>query len=155
MKVKPTSTLFAVITASALFNPVFADVSVDGAWVRGTVAKQTATGAFMTLKTAKATQLISAASPIAEVVEVHEMVMDGNMMKMRAMPKLDIPANTPIELKPGSYHIMLMGLKKPLVDGEKVPLTLSFENTAKQKEILEVQAIVRPMTQMPMQHHNH
>ena len=154
MKLKLTSTLFAVLTAAVLPSHAFADVSVDGAWVRGTVSQQKATGAFMTLKSNKTTQLISAASPVAEVVEVHEMVMDGNMMKMRALPKLDIPANTPVELKPGSYHIMLMGLKKPLVDGEKVPLTLSFENAAKQKETLEVQAVVRPMTQMPMQH-NH
>jgi periplasmic copper chaperone A len=154
MNTKLISVLFATFATLTLASHAFADVSVDGAWVRGTVAKQTATGAFMTLKTAKATQLISAASPVAEVVEVHEMVMDGNMMKMRAMPKLDIPANTPVELKPGSYHIMLMGLKKPLVDGEKVPLTLNFENAAKQKEKLEIQAEVRPMTQMPMQH-NH
>lgn len=152
MHLKHISALFISISAFALTSHAFAEVSVDGAWVRGTVAKQTATGAFMTLKTAKATQLVSAASPVAEVVEVHEMVMDGNMMKMRAMPKLDIPANTPVELKPGSYHIMLMSLKKPLVDGEKVPLTLNFENAAKQKETLEVQAVVRPMTQMPMQH---
>ncbi len=147
-----TKLISALLAALALSSHAFADVSAEGAWVRGTVAKQTATGAFMTLKTAKATQLISAASPVAEVVEVHEMVMDGNMMKMRALAKLDIPANTPVELKPGSYHIMLMGLKKPLVDGEKVPLTLNFENAAKQKEKLELQAEVRPMTQMPMQH---
>ncbi|MEY4592469.1 MAG: hypothetical protein RIR18_1364 [Pseudomonadota bacterium] len=154
MNTKLISALFATFATLTLASQAFAEVSVDGAWVRGTVAKQTATGAFMTLKTAKATQLISAASPVAEVVEVHEMVMDGNMMKMRALPKLDIPANTPVELKPGSYHIMLMSLKKPLVDGEKVPLTLHFENAAKQKETLEVNAVVRPMTQMPMQH-NH
>ena len=147
-----TKLISALLAALALSSHAFADVIAEGAWVRGTVAKQTATGAFMTLKTAKATQLISAASPVAEVVEVHEMVMDGNMMKMRALAKLDIPANTPVELKPGSYHIMLMGLKKPLVDGEKVPLTLNFENAAKQKEKLELQAEVRPMTQMPMQH---
>ena len=147
-----TKLISALLAALALSSHAFADVSAEGIWVRGTVAKQTATGAFMTLKTAKATQLISAASPVAEVVEVHEMVMDGNMMKMRALAKLDIPANTPVELKPGSYHIMLMGLKKPLVDGEKVPLTLNFENAAKQKEKLELQAEVRPMTQMPMQH---
>ena len=144
------TTLLCTLLATSL--PAMAEVTAEGAWVRGTVAKQTATGAFMTLKSNKATQLVSASCPVAGVTEVHEMAMEGNVMKMRAMAALDVPANTPVELKPGSYHIMLMSLKRPLEAGEKVPVTLTFVDAAKKKETLEVQAEVRVMTAQPMQH---
>lgn len=148
------NTLLAALMLTAI--PALADVSASEPWIRGTVAKQTATGAFMTLKSTKATQLVSASSPVAAVTEVHEMAMEGNVMKMRPMSALDVPANTPVELKPGSYHIMLMSLKRPLEAGEKIPVTLTFQDAAKKKETLEVQAEVRVMTAPPMQHqHNH
>ena len=154
------TTLSTTIFASLLLSTAaFAEVTIDGAWVRGTVSQQKATGAFMTIKSSKATQLVSASSPSADVTEVHEMVMDGNVMKMRAMTSLNIPANSPVELKPGSYHIMLMNLKKPLAEGEKVAITLNFADADKQKQTLEIQAPVRPMTQMQMpanaSHPNH
>jgi periplasmic copper chaperone A len=128
-----------------------AEVRAEGAWVRGTVSQQKATGAFMTLQSSKATQLISASSPSADVVEVHEMIMEGNMMKMRALPALNIPANAPVQLKPGSYHIMLMNLKKPLKEGESVAISLNFIDADKLKHTVDVLAPVRAMT---MQHHD-
>lgn len=147
------ATLLASLFAVS-FN-VVAEVSVTNPWVRGTVAKQTSTGAFMTLKSDQATQLISASSPVAGLVEIHEMAMDGQTMKMRAIPAINLPANTAVELKPGSYHIMLMQLKQPLEASSKVPVTLNFVNAAKQKESVEIQAEVRAMNHQPEHAHKH
>ncbi len=93
--------------------PTFASaqVTVTDPWVRGTVAGQRATGAFMKLTPAADQKLVAAASPVAKIVEIHEMAMDGGVMKMRAIPKLDLPAGKATELKPGGYHVMLMALE--------------------------------------------
>ncbi len=88
--------------------PALAQVSVADPWVRGIVAGQRATGAFMTLTAQADTALVAAASPVAKIVEIHEMAMDGGMMKMRAVPKLDLKAGQAVVLKPGGYHVMLM-----------------------------------------------
>ena len=66
---------------------------------------------------------------MAGIVELHEMRMDGNVMKMRAVPGIDIPAGTKVELKPGGYHVMLIELKDPLAEGREFPLTLEFEKS--------------------------
>lgn len=105
-----------------------APVAVDGAWARASVQGQTASGAFMRLTAHEATRLVRAESPVAGVVEVHEMKMDGDVMKMRALPGLDLPAGKAVELKPGGYHVMLMDLKAPLAKGASVPLTLVFQD---------------------------
>lgn len=116
-----------------------AQVSVSDAWVRGTVAGQQATGAFMQLKSAADTALVSASSPVAGVVEIHEMKMDGGVMKMRALPALDLPAGQAVELKPGGYHIMLMDLKAPLAKGAQLPLTLVFKDAQGAERRLDLQ----------------
>ena len=105
-----------------------APVAVEGAWARASVQGQTASGAFMRLTAHEATRLVRAESPVAGVVEVHEMKMEGDVMKMRALPGLDLPAGQVVELKPGGYHVMLMDLKAPLVKGTSVPLTLVFRD---------------------------
>ena len=99
-------------------------VKVDEAWVRGTVAQQTATGAFMRLTASQNTRLVAVESPAAGVVEIHEMAMDNNVMKMRTVPGLDLSAGRTVELKPGGYHVMLMDLKQAVKAGDTVPLTL-------------------------------
>ena len=123
-----------------------AQVSVSDAWVRGTVAGQQATGAFMQLKSAADTALVSASSPVAGVVEIHEMKMDGGVMKMSAIKSLAVPAGKGVELKPGGYHVMLMALKQPLKEGETVPVTLNFEDKAGKKQSIEVKAAVKSLT---------
>ena len=121
------------------------EVKVEDAWVRGTVAQQKASGAFMRLTAPSALRLVSASSPLAAVVEIHEMAMDKDVMRMRAVPGLDLPAGKVIELKPGGYHVMLMDLKQPLKAGETVPLTLVFEDAAKTRSSQTVQAAVRAL----------
>ena len=100
----------------------------SGAWARASVQGQTASGAFMRLTAPDATRLVRIESNVAGVTEVHEMKMEGDVMKMRALPGLDLPAGQVVELKLGGYHVMLMDLKAPLVKGTSVPLTLVFRD---------------------------
>ena len=122
-----------------------AQTTVNDAWVRGTVAGQKATGLFGQIVSTSGGKLVSASSPLAGVVEVHEMVMDGNVMKMRALPSLDLPAGKTVELKPGGYHMMLLDLKRELKTGESVPVTLVIEGAAGKRETLEVKAPVKAL----------
>ena len=103
-------------------------VQVQGAWVRATVAGQKSTGAFMRITARSATRLVGVSSPVAGVAEVHEMKMNGDVMTMREVPSIDLPAGKAVEFKSGGYHIMLMDLKQPLPPGSTVPLTLRFRD---------------------------
>src|SRR2546427_251339 len=98
----------AIVAASLLAATAQAQVTVKDAWVRATVPQQKATGAFMQLKATKNSKLVSASSPLTPAVEVHEMAMQDNVMKMRQVPAVELPAGKTVELKPGGYHVMLM-----------------------------------------------
>ena len=137
-------------------------VAVTGAWARATVAGQTASAAYMELTASGNATLLEVGSPLAGIVEVHEMILDNGVMKMRAKPRLDLPAGKPVVLKPGSYHIMLMELKQPLRKGDILPLTLKFEGKDRKLSTLEVNAEVRelgdanaPAASAPMEHMHH
>jgi periplasmic copper chaperone A len=133
-----------VLTAALLTSiAAFAQVKVDDPWVRATVAPQKATGAFMQLTAAKPLKVVAASSPVAGVVEIHEMKMDDGVMKMRAIDALSLPAGQAVALKPGSYHVMLMGLKAQIKAGETVPLTLTVEGEDGKRTVLEVKAQAR------------
>jgi copper(I)-binding protein len=137
------------ITVAALIFaalPVMAQVTVKDPWVRATVSQQKATGAFMQITSAQDAQLVSASSPVAGVVEVHEMTMEKDVMKMRAMKSLDLPAGKSVELKPGGYHVMLMDLKQQMKEGDTVPVTLVFEGKDKKRSTIEVKAAVKALT---------
>lgn len=101
---------------------------VEGAWVRSSVAGQQGTGAFMNFTAGEPTQLVGVSTPVAGVAQVHEMTMEGQVMKMRAVGKLHLPPGRTVELKPGGYHIMLLDLKQVLKQGSTVPMTLSFRS---------------------------
>jgi len=107
-----------------------AQVEITDAWVRATVQGQKATGAFMNLTAKKATRLVGIKTDAAAVAEVHEMTMDKDVMRMRPIPVLDLPAGQTVALKPGGYHVMLMNLKEPLPVDSHVQLTLLFEDAA-------------------------
>lgn len=123
-----------------------AQVTVSGAWARGTVEGQKATGAFMQLRSADGAALVGVESPVAGVAEIHEMRMDGNTMRMRAIPKLELPPGQAVDLRPGGYHIMLMNLKAPLRKGESVPIRLRFQGKDGKPQEVEVKAEVRDLT---------
>ncbi len=124
-------------------------VKVEGAWVRGTVPQQQATGAFMRLTPEKAVRLVAASSPRAGVVQIHEMTMDKDVMKMRQIPGLDLPAGRITELKPGGYHVMLMSLKGQIKGGDAVPITLVFEDEAKRRFTQDIVAPAAALGAMP------
>lgn len=119
-------------------------VDVKDAWVRTSVQGQKATGAFMKITAKDGARLVSAATPVAGVAEVHEMKMDGDVMKMRAVSGgLELPAGKTVELKPGGYHVMLMDLKGALPKDSTVPLTLVFKDAKGAESKVELKLPVR------------
>jgi len=142
------------VAATAVGAAASAQTTIKDPWVRGTVAQQKASGAFMHITSAGGGKLVSASTPVAGLVEIHEMAMEGNVMKMRAVPGLDLPAGKTVELKPGGYHVMLMDLKQQLMAGETVPLTLVVEGKDGRRETIEIKAPVKPLagTMDPMKH---
>jgi periplasmic copper chaperone A len=147
------ATLLA-LTLGAAAAP--AQTTVKEAWVRGTVAQQKATGAFMQITSAQGGKLVSVQTPVAGIAEIHEMKMSGDVMKMNAVPSLDLPAGQAVELKPGGYHLMFMDLKRQIKAGDSVPLTLVIEGKDGKRETLEVKLPVKALgAAMPMAEHKH
>jgi periplasmic copper chaperone A len=103
-------------------------VDINDAWVRATVPGQMGTGAFMKITAREGMRLVGVSTPAAGVAEVHEMKMEGDIMKMRALPGLDLPAGKTVELKAGGNHVMMMDLKQALPKGSSVPMTLHFKD---------------------------
>ncbi len=125
MKLKALTLIAALACASVHAQTI----EIKDAWARSSVPGQKASGAFMKISARDGAKLVGASSPVAGVVQVHEMTMEGNVMKMRAVAGgLDIPAGQTVELKPGGYHVMLMDLKAPLVKDSSVALTLVFKD---------------------------
>ena len=119
------------------------NVDVKDAWVRTSVQGQKATGAFMQLTASQPTTLVGVASPVAGVAEVHEMKMDGDVMRMRALPNgLALPAGKTVALTPGGYHVMLMDLKATLPKDSTIPLTLTFKNAKGEQSQVELKVPV-------------
>ncbi|GAB2735186.1 copper chaperone PCu(A)C [Melaminivora jejuensis] len=147
------STLAAA--CSLLAGAACAQVSVHDAWVRATVPQQKATGAFMQLTSTQDVRLVQVQSPIAGVAEVHEMALEGDVMKMRALPALPLSAGQPMTLRPGGHHIMLLDLHQQVKPGDTVPLTLTFEAAGGQRHSLQVQATARALGASAPAGHGH
>ena len=108
-------------------NAHVGSVQIENAYTRSTVPGQMAAGGFMKIENkGAADQLISASSPVAGEVQLHEMAMEGNVMKMRQVKEVLVPAGGAVELKPGGMHLMFMNIKAPLAAGETVPVKLKF-----------------------------
>jgi hypothetical protein len=118
-------------------------IQIENAYTRATVPGQQVAGGFMKIenKGASVDQLVSASSPAAGEVQLHEMAMDGNVMKMRQVKDIAVPAGGAVELKPGGLHLMFMGIKAPLTAGETVPVKLKFAKAGE----LEVKMPVNAM----------
>ena len=126
-----TAVLVSALTAALAAGSALAQtasITVEGAWARASVQGQKGTGAFMRLTAKDGARLVRAESPAAGITEVHEMKMEGDIMKMRAVPALELPAGKAVELKPGGYHLMLQDLKAPLMKDSAVPITLVFQD---------------------------
>ena len=138
MKIAAFAAVAMLATAGA-----HAQVAVDKPWVRTTVAQQTTTAAYLTITSAKGGKLVSASSPVATSVDVHEMKMDGDLMKMRAVEAVPLPAGQPVEFKPNGLHVMLTGLKAPVKAGDVVPIRLVVEDAKGKRETVDVKATAR------------
>ena len=132
-----------------------AQVKVETPWVRGAVPGQLATGAFLDITSVRDATLVKVESPVAATVEVHSMEMKDNLMTMRAVPRLELPAGKQVRLAPGGFHIMLMDLKQPVKNGETVPLKLTIEYPDSKRETVEVNAQVRGLGTSPEAQHHH
>ena len=103
-------------------------------------------GAYLTIRNAgtEADRLLRVSSPAAATVELHSMTMDGNVMRMRAIAALDIPAGATVTLGSSAYHVMLIDLARPLAAGSTVPLTLTFEKSGTLDVVADVEAPAGP-----------
>jgi copper(I)-binding protein len=152
--------LFAALATVCALASARADLSVTAPWVRATVPAQTSTGAFMRLQSASGTRLVAVSSPVAASVQLHQMAMQGEMMQMREVDGIDLPAGQGVNLASGSYHVMLIGLKRQLKAGETVDMTLQLQAKGKKRESVTVTLPVKPLGfvaptvpgPMPMQH---
>lgn len=123
---------------------------------RPTAAPGQPGGAYVTLENAgkAADKLVAASSPIATSVQIHSMSMDGNIMRMREVTNIELPAGAKLAMKPGDgYHLMLLGLKQPLKAGDKFPLTLTFEKAGKVEVSVWVENNKPADTDAHMHHH--
>lgn len=136
--------LLAVASLS-VSSLALAQVTVSDPWIRATVPAQKTAGAFMQLKSSQPVRLVAVTSPVAGRVEIHQMAMQGQTMRMHAVDGLDVPANQPVNLASGGYHIMMFELKRQLKDGDQVPMTLRFVDAAHKQENVTVQVPVKPI----------
>jgi periplasmic copper chaperone A len=120
-------------------------VTATDAWVRATVPAQKSTGAFVTLRSTEEARVVAVATPAAASVEIHASEQHQGVMHMHAIDELPLPAGKAVELKPGGFHIMLLGLTRALAAGERVPLTFTIEDRKGRRTQVEVRAEVRPL----------
>lgn len=144
----------AVVVGISSMN-VSADVSIKAPWVRATAPAQKVAGGYLQLSSTTHAKLLKMTSPMASSVELHASSMEGGVMKMRHLEHLEIPAGKVIEFKPGGYHIMFIGLKKQLVEGDQVPLQLLFSDNLNQKHTLEISLPVRVNANESHEHMHH
>lgn len=123
-------------------NPNFSSgqLKIENPYARATVPGQKTAVGFMKIENkGAADQLIAASSPAAGEMQLHTMAMDGNVMRMREVKAIEVPANGSVELKPGGLHLMFMDIKAPLKAGESIPVRLKFQKAGE----LEINVPVR------------
>lgn len=146
--------LTAGLTGPAMSQATADDITIDHPWSRATAPNAPNGAAFMTIRNSSSTpaRLVSASTGRAERVELHTHRMEDGLMKMRQVEGIEIPAHGAAELKPGGLHVMMFGLKTPLVEGEAFPVELRFENGA--TRTVEVK-VMKAGTKMPMMGSGH
>lgn len=123
-------------------NASVGSIKIENGYTRATAPGQQVAGGFLKIENkGAADQLVSASSPAAGEVQLHEMAMDGNVMKMRQVKDIEVPANGAVELKPGGLHLMFMNLKGPLAAGQTVPVKLKFAKAGEVEVKLPVNSV--------------
>lgn len=139
------ATLIALMAKpAAAANYKLGALEIDQPWARATPATAKAGGGYLTIKNTGTApdRLVAAKTTAADKAQVHEMKMEGSIMRMREVENgLDIPPGATVTLAPGGFHVMLMGLKAPLKQGSKVPLTLVFEKAGSIDVDLDVESM--------------
>ncbi len=151
MQLRHLFALLSSLACSAAFAQTAADrLEIKDAWVRLNPPGTSVTGAFMQLRNAgdKDVQVVKAESAVAKVTELHNHINEGGVMKMRQVPGIAIKAKAELALKPGSYHVMLIDLKAPLKEGDKVAITLVLDDGSSKK-------IEAPVTKPASEPHAH
>ena len=133
MRVKHLSSLLALglwVLSGTVYAGAADEVAIEGSYVRAVPPGQPNSAAFMQIdnRGSAAHALVGGSSPAAKVVELHTHTMEGGMMRMRQVEKIDVPAGGSVSLQPGGFHVMLIGLKQKLVPGTEIPLTLKYED---------------------------
>jgi copper(I)-binding protein len=124
----------------------WSQVEIEKPWIRATAPGAKSAAGYMIIrnKGAQAERLIGGASAVAAKIETHVHVKDGEILRMREVKGFDIPAKGVFELKPGGAHLMLVDIKRPLKEGEKVPVTLRFERAGEVKVEFHVGRLTAP-----------
>lgn len=148
-------TLMAIFLSLTLLSiPSFAaEIESEGLWLRESIPGQPHGAGFGVLinNTEMDVFLIGASISVAEDVEIHQHVMEGQQMRMEQIEALMVPAGSHVKLQPGGYHVMLMNLKEPLVVGEVHSMTLVFSDGT----TLDVEVPVKPLVEMHNEHAHH
>lgn len=137
-----TSTDGSKASAAPQQTQARATVQIEQGWIRPSVPGQHGTGGYMKITAGETQQLVGASSPVAGVAEIHEMKMEGEVMRMRPIKSLELPAGKTVELKPGGLHLMLMDLKQPLTPGSRVPVTLVLKDRQGVESRVETRLLV-------------
>ena len=142
MKLLPLVLAMAAFSANA-HEYQAGTLKIGHPWARMTAPGQPSGGAFLKLNNTgtAADRLLGGSTPLADHIELHSMSMEGNVMKMREVNAIDVPPGQTVELKPGAWHMMLIGLKVPLKAGDKVPMTLKFEKAGEVKVELKIEEV--------------
>ncbi len=147
----------SVILAIALLTATQAgasEVTVSEAWARATAPGQANGAVYLHITSRQDSRILAVSSSAAESATLHSTINDKGVMKMRELDTLLLPAGQEVELGAGATHIMLSGLKKPLVAGDSVPLTITVQFTDKRREVVKVMAMVIPLTANQQEHHH-
>ena len=137
MEFRPIGAALALLAAFVIALPAFSaeqgstgsGVRIADAWVRAPAPGQKTAGAYVEVTSDRDAAIIAAGSPAAARVEMHSSTTEGGVMRMRALPRIELPAGKTVKLAPGGIHLMLIDVKQPLRVGDKVPLTLSVQPT--------------------------
>lgn len=131
------------------------EVTVSDAWTRATAPGQDSAMVQLVITSKQAAQLVGVSSKVAQTAELHSMVHEAGMMKMRQVEAVELPAGKALDLGEAGYHLMLMGLKYPIKEGTKVEVVLTVRLAGGKKEKVKVEAEVKPLTEAGHQQHMH
>jgi len=146
-KIATIAVLIVAVTAGFASAAEQATLEVVNAYARAVPPSAPNSAAFMLIRNHGDADrhLVSAESDVSNVTELHNHINDNGVMRMRQVPRITVPANGSVELKPGSYHVMLIGLKQSLKEGDKVNLKLEFDDGSEQAMQLEARKVMGAM----------